>query len=199
MNYVSVENISKSYGERVLFEDISFGINKDQKIAFVAKNGSGKTSILNIIAGLDTTDTGQVVSRKDIHTAYLAQNMELNPNLTIEETIFSTDNKILSVVTQYEKALLNPDDSDAYQAAFDLMDVERLEVLKGPQGTLYGRNATSGAIKVVSKEPSEEFGGSISTKIGNYDLRTVKLILDTPLIEDKLLMRSAFVRTKRDG
>ena len=122
MNYVSVENISKSYGERVLFEDISFGINKYQKIAFVAKNGSGKTSILNIIAGLDTTDTGQVVSRKDIHTAYLAQNMELNPNLTIEETIFSTDNKILSVVTQYEKALLNPDDSDAYQAAFDLMD-----------------------------------------------------------------------------
>ena len=72
-------------------------------------------------------------------------------------------------------------------------------MLKGPQGTLYGRNATAGAVKVVSKEPSEEFGGSISTKIGNYDLRTVKLILDTPLIEDKLLMRSAFVRTKRDG
>ena len=51
MNYLSVENISKSYGERILFEDISFGINKDQKVAFVAKNGSGKTSILNIIAG----------------------------------------------------------------------------------------------------------------------------------------------------
>ena len=51
VNYLSVESISKSYGERVLFEDISFGINKDQKVAFVAKNGSGKTSILNIIAG----------------------------------------------------------------------------------------------------------------------------------------------------
>ena len=122
MNYLSVENISKSYGEKVLFQDISFGINKDQKIAFVAKNGSGKTSILNIIAGMDQSDTGQVISRKGIHVAYLAQKMELNQDLTIEETIFSTDNKILSVVNQYEKALLNPDDGDAYQAAFELME-----------------------------------------------------------------------------
>ena len=122
MNYLSVENISKSYGERILFEDISFGINKDQKIAFVAKNGTGKTSILNIIAGLDSSDTGQIVSRKDISIAYLAQSDDLNPNLTIEETIFDTDNKILSVINQYEKALKNPDDADAYQTAFDLMD-----------------------------------------------------------------------------
>lgn len=122
VNYLSVENISKSYGERVLFEDISFGINKDQKIAFVAKNGTGKTSILNIIAGLDTTDTGQIVSRKDISIAYLAQKDDLNPELTIEETIFATDNKILNIVNQYEKALENPEEAEAYQAAFDLMD-----------------------------------------------------------------------------
>ncbi|WP_296634980.1 ABC-F family ATP-binding cassette domain-containing protein [Polaribacter sp.] len=122
MNYLSVENISKSYGERILFENISFGVNKDQKIAFVAKNGTGKTSILNIIAGLDSSDTGQIVSRKDISIAYLAQNENLNPNLTIEETIFDTDNKILSIINQYEKALKNPDDADAYQTAFDLMD-----------------------------------------------------------------------------
>ena len=122
VNYLSVENISKSYGERVLFEDISFGINKDQKIAFVAKNGTGKTSILNIIAGLDSSDTGQIVSRKDISIAYLAQTDDLNPNLTIEETIFDTDNKILSIINQYEKALKKPEDAEAYQAAFDLMD-----------------------------------------------------------------------------
>lgn len=122
MNYLSVENISKSYGERVLFEDVSFGINKDQKIAFVAKNGSGKTSILNIIAGLDTSDAGQVVCRKGIQMAYLAQNMDLDPNLTIEETIFSTENKILTIVNQYEDALKNPDDGEAYQKAFELME-----------------------------------------------------------------------------
>ena len=122
VNYLSVENISKSYGERVLFEDISFGISKDQKIAFVAKNGSGKTSILNIIAGLDVPDSGQVVSRKGISIAYLAQKDDLNANLTIEETIFATDNKILSIVNQYEKALKNLDDTDTYQTAFEQME-----------------------------------------------------------------------------
>nr|WP_262904284.1 ABC-F family ATP-binding cassette domain-containing protein [Polaribacter reichenbachii] len=105
-----------------MFQDISFGISKDQKIAFVAKNGTGKTSILNIIAGLDTADEGQVVSRKDISIAYLAQSDDLNPDLTIEETIFATDNKILSIVNQYEKALKNPEEAEAYQTAFDLMD-----------------------------------------------------------------------------
>ena len=121
MNYLSVESISKSYGERVLFENISFGINKDQKIAFVAKNGSGKTSILNIIAGLDLPDNGQVVCRKGITVAYLAQKDAIDPKLTIEETIFATDNKILSIVNQYEKAFKNPEDADAYQTAFELL------------------------------------------------------------------------------
>ena len=122
MNYLSVENISKAYGEKVLFQDISFGINKDQKIAFVAKNGSGKTSILNIIAGLDESDTGQVISRKGINISYLSQQHNFDENLTIEETIFSTENTILPIIAQYEKALLNTDDADAYQKAFDLMD-----------------------------------------------------------------------------
>ena len=70
MNYLSVENISKSYGERVLFDNVSFGINKDQKIAFIAKNGSGKTTIMNMINGLDEPDSGQVVIRKEINMAF---------------------------------------------------------------------------------------------------------------------------------
>jgi len=122
MNYLSVENISKSYGERILFKDISFGINKDQKIAFVAKNGTGKTSILNIIAGLDSPDSGQIVTRKNISIAYLAQKDNLDNNLTIEESVFNTDNKILSVISQYEKALKNPENEEAYQKAFELME-----------------------------------------------------------------------------
>ncbi len=122
MNYLTVENIAKAYGERVLFEDLSFGINKDQKIAFVAKNGSGKTSILNIVAGKDTPDAGQVISRKGIHIAYLSQEHNFDLDQTIEETIFATENKILPIVQQYENALQNPNDSEAYQKAFDLMD-----------------------------------------------------------------------------
>ena len=77
MNYLSVENISKSYGECVLFDNVSFGINKDQKIAFIAKNGSGKTTIMNMINGLDEPDTGQVVIRKEIKMAFLSQNNNL--------------------------------------------------------------------------------------------------------------------------
>ncbi|CAL2062065.1 ABC-F family ATP-binding cassette domain-containing protein [Tenacibaculum sp. 190524A05c] len=122
MNYLTVENISKAYGERVLFDDLSFGINKDQKIAFVAKNGSGKTSILNIVAGKDTPDSGQVISRKGIHIAYLSQEHDFDANKSIEETIFATENKILPIIQKYEQALQNPDDAEAYQAAFDLMD-----------------------------------------------------------------------------
>ncbi len=122
MNYLSVENISKSYGERVLFEGLSFGINKDQKIAFIAKNGTGKTSILNILVGLDQPDSGQIVSRKGIHIAYLAQTDNLNPQETIEEAIFSSDNKTLKIVQQYENALKNPENEEAYQKAFDLME-----------------------------------------------------------------------------
>ena len=122
MNYLSVENISKSYGERVLFENLSFGISKDQKVAFVAKNGTGKTSILNIISGRDSSDTGQVVRRKDIHIGYLAQDDHLDAELTIEEVVFASDNPTLTVIKQYEAALENPEDADAYQRAFELMD-----------------------------------------------------------------------------
>ena len=122
VNYISVENISKSYGDRTLFSNLSFGINKNQKVAFVAKNGTGKTSILNIIAGLDAPDNGQVIQRKDIQVAYLSQDQVFDNNLTIEETIFATENRILPIIKQYEKALENPEDSENYQKAFDLMD-----------------------------------------------------------------------------
>ena len=122
MNYLSVENISKAYGERVLFDNVSFGINKDQKIAFIAKNGSGKTTIMNMINGLDEPDTGQIVLRKGINMAFLSQNNNLQDELTIEESIFASDNDTLKVIEAYEKALENPEDEEAYQRAFDDMD-----------------------------------------------------------------------------
>jgi len=122
VNYLSVENISKSFGERVLFNDISFGINKDQKVAFIAKNGTGKTSLLNIITGRAETDSGQIVTRKGIHVAFLSQKENLDPKLSIEETIFASDNPVLDIIANYEKALLNPDDTEVYQKAFEKMD-----------------------------------------------------------------------------
>jgi ATP-binding cassette subfamily F protein uup len=101
---------------------MSFGINKDQKIAFIAKNGSGKTCIMKIINGEDEPDTGQVVLRKGIRMAFLSQDNNLQDELTIEESIFASDNETLKVIEAYEKALENPEDSEAYQKAFDGMD-----------------------------------------------------------------------------
>lgn len=122
MNYLTVENLSKSYGELTLFQDLSFSVHKDQKIAFVAKNGTGKTSILNIISGEDEADSGTVTYRKGIAVSYLSQDPKLDGNLTVEETIFASDNPILKVILNYEHALLNPEDEDAYQKAFEQME-----------------------------------------------------------------------------
>ncbi len=122
VNYLTVENISKSYGELLLFQDLSFSIHKDDKIAFVAKNGSGKTSILNILSGTDTPDNGQVVFRNGLRVSFLSQSPVFEEELTIEETIFNSDLPILKIIDNYEKALLRPDDEDAYQKAFEQMD-----------------------------------------------------------------------------
>ena len=122
MNLLSVENISKAFGERIILENISFGINKDQKIAFIAKNGTGKTTLFNIIAGKDQPDSGQVVFRKGIHIGFLSQNPSFNEELTVEETIFATDNPILRLIQEYEHALQHPENEMAYQKAFEQME-----------------------------------------------------------------------------
>ena len=122
MNLLSVEDISKSYGEKVLFKSISFGINKGQKIALIAKNGTGKTSILDIIVGKDKPDDGNVIFRKGIQTAYLPQQPNLDPKLTVEETILKADNPTLRIIANYDKSLEDPNDQEAYQKAFEAMD-----------------------------------------------------------------------------
>jgi len=122
LNYLTVENIAKSYGELTLFEGLSFSVHKDQKIAFVAKNGTGKTSILKMLAGFDVPDTGNIIYRKDIKVAFLPQEPILDPELTIEQTIFNADNPVLDIIKNYEKALQNPEDEDMYQKAFEQMD-----------------------------------------------------------------------------
>ena len=122
MNLLSVEGISKAYGERIIFEPLSFGMSKGQKIALIAKNGSGKTSILKIIAQQDTPDQGLVNFRKGTQVSYLPQDPVLDPNKTVEEIILASGNQTLEVIAAYEKALQNPEDAESYQKAFEAMD-----------------------------------------------------------------------------
>ncbi len=122
INFVSVENVAKAFGERILFDNISFGINEGQKIGFVAKNGTGKTSLLEIITKVHEPDSGQVVYRKGLKVASLPQEPVFQKGLTVEQAVFSGDNEILKAIDEYEKALQNPDDADLYQKAFDKMD-----------------------------------------------------------------------------
>ena len=104
---LTVENLSKSFGEKLLFEDISFGINAGQKTALIARNGTGKTSLLNIITGSALADTGKVVFRNDVRMAYLPQNPLMNETMTVREYVFASENKYVQAVNNYEKALLN--------------------------------------------------------------------------------------------
>jgi ATP-binding cassette subfamily F protein uup len=122
MNLLSVEGISKAYGERIIFEPLSFGMSKGQKIALIAKNGSGKTTILKIIAQQDTPDQGLVNFRKGIQVSYLPQDPVLDPNKTVEEIILASGNQTLEVIATYEKALQNTEDTESYQKAFEAMD-----------------------------------------------------------------------------
>ncbi|ARN79276.1 ABC transporter [Nonlabens spongiae] len=122
MNYLTVENVSRSFGEKYLFQNISLGINQGQKIGFVAKNGSGKTSLLHIITGKEQPDDGKVSYRNDLRMAYLSQEPDLGPELTVEQAILESDIPTLLLINEYEKAIKNPDDSEALQAALDKMD-----------------------------------------------------------------------------
>ena len=123
MNYLNVENISKSYGEVTLFKGITFSIHKGQKIAFVAKNGTGKTSILKIISGEDSSDSGNITYRKNIAVSFLSQDPKFDDSLTIEQSIFNSENPILKVIANYEKAILKSEDEENYQKAFEDMEL----------------------------------------------------------------------------
>ena len=121
MNYLSVEFLSKSYGPKVLFENISFGLNKSQRIGLIAKNGAGKSTLLKIINGKEIADAGNVTFRKDITVTYLDQNPFMDENMTVIEAIYSSNNPMLNAVRDYELAL------NAYEINHDEKNTDELE------------------------------------------------------------------------
>ena len=107
MNLLAVENLAKNFGERVLFEELSFGLSKGDKVALIANNGTGKSSLLKIIVGIDIADAGEVIFRNECRVSYLAQDVIFDNKLTISELKNSAHNKISVLVKEYEKAVEN--------------------------------------------------------------------------------------------
>jgi ATP-binding cassette subfamily F protein uup len=124
VNYLSLENITKTYGEKVLFQDLSLQISKGQKVALVAKNGTGKTTLLRVIAGLETGEgeNSKIIMKRDIKIGYLEQAPDFLPDQTIIEAAFDSENPMIQAIIQYEDALLKPNDGDAVQVALTKMD-----------------------------------------------------------------------------
>ena len=102
MNIVSLENVSKNYGFKPLFEGVTIGFEDDDKIGIIGANGSGKSTLLRIIAGAEVPDAGRVVTAKGKTLAYLAQNPPYDENLTVLETIFASSSGVMQTIRDYE-------------------------------------------------------------------------------------------------
>jgi ATP-binding cassette subfamily F protein uup len=129
MNLLSINNLSKSYGAKILFNKISFGINYGEKLALVAKNGSGKTTLFKILKGIEIADEGDAIFRKDITIGFLDQNFTFDESLSIQQLIDTADNKFVRCIKNYDEVIrLSETDSsdqlaDRMEAALNEMNL----------------------------------------------------------------------------
>ncbi len=124
MNFLNLENVSKTYGEKVLFNNIDLQVNKGQKIALVAKNGSGKSTLLRVISGQEAPEgeAAKVLMRKDIKVGFLNQDPDFYEGHTVLEAVLESDNPLIQAVKDYEEALLFPEKMEDMQKAAARMD-----------------------------------------------------------------------------
>jgi ATP-binding cassette subfamily F protein uup len=126
MNYLSVENITKSFGERVLFENISFGLAQGEKVALVGINGSGKSTLLKILMGEETPDSGNLSFRNEVKVGFLSQNPQFQAGQNAMQAIFSSDHESLNIIKEYERLAENPDMNNKEQNRFQEL-MEKME------------------------------------------------------------------------
>lgn len=124
VSYLQVDKLTKSFGDRILFEDISFGIAKGEHIGIIAQNGNGKTTLLNIIAGIEDYDSGSITFHSDIKVGYLMQNPSFAPELTILQACFNSPNETVQAISRYEKALYDNEPQSLHDA------IEEMDRLK---------------------------------------------------------------------
>ena len=121
-SFLQVEGLTKSFGDLVLFRDISFGIAEGERIGLIAKNGSGKTTLLNILVGKESYDNGAVVFRRDLRIAYLEQDPTYPEELSILEACFHSGNEVTDLIAEYEK-VINSKDHSNLDAILQKMDI----------------------------------------------------------------------------
>ena len=109
VSYLQVDKLTKSFGDKLLFEDVTFGVAQGQKIGLIAKNGAGKTTLLNIIAGKEDYDAGEVTFRKDLRVGYLEQSPAYPEDLTVLQACFYSTNETVRLIAAYEEAMAHPD------------------------------------------------------------------------------------------
>lgn len=120
-SFLQIEGLTKSFGDRVLLDNITFGLYEGDKVGLIAKNGTGKTTLLRIIAGLESYDEGKVVFRNDLRVAYLPQLPELDPSLSVIEACLSLSDESTSAIRSYEKAI-ESGDAEEISSAIHKMD-----------------------------------------------------------------------------
>ena len=121
-NMLSVEGLSKTYGERRLFSSLTFGVQEGERVALVARNGSGKSTLLKTICGLEPADGGRVVFSSGVRHGHLRQELELQPEATILDTLYIGESPAVQAMRDYERALIEGHTGDALQKAYDAMD-----------------------------------------------------------------------------
>ena len=160
MNLLSVENISKSYGLKVLFEGITFGLQHGDKVALVARNGAGKSSLLRIISGKDVPDTGIVAMRKDMRVEFLHQDPQFDPKKNILEAVLSSESELIRTVREFEEAseALAEDDSEANQ--------NRMQEMNSKMDALQAWDLEQRVRTILGKLGFDHFGHKVSTLSG---------------------------------
>lgn len=120
MNYATAENLTKSYGIKTLFEDISFNVNEGDKIAIVAKNGTGKSTLLKILLGKEIADSGEVTINKDVQVVLFDQEIEFDSQLTVEELMMTLDSAPIQALKKYHKSLITQDHDEMEKAIAEM-------------------------------------------------------------------------------
>ncbi|ALC90184.1 multidrug ABC transporter ATP-binding protein [Bacillus sp. FJAT-18017] len=146
MKMLTVENLSKTYGEKKLFNTISFTITEKEKIGLIGVNGTGKSSLLKIIAGVDDSDNGEISAAKDYRIGYLDQQPDLNPELTVLEQVFHGDAPVVKVMRKYEQCLSELEASPGSKEV-----QEQLFSLQKEMDALNGWDASTNAKTILTK------------------------------------------------